>query len=59
MGDTQNNWITLEIGPKHHFKYHLQLKTEEDVWGKSWWWWCGGRCGANFERNQKKHSKPG
>ena len=31
MGDTQNNWITLEIGPNHHFKYHLQLKTEEDV----------------------------
>ena len=28
------NWVTPTNGPSHHLKYHLQLKTKEDVGGK-------------------------
>ena len=33
MGETQENWATCQNGWNLHLKYHLQLKTEEDVGG--------------------------
>ena len=35
MGDTQENWVTPPNDPSFHLKYHLKLKTKEDVgWGE-------------------------
>ena len=49
MGGTQENWITLWNGRSHHFKYYLQLKTNEDVGG-----------GESFMGSyQEKHSEQG
>ena len=31
MGDNQENWVTPTNGPSNHLKYHLQLKSKEDV----------------------------
>lgn len=31
MGETQENWVTHLNGPNPHLKYHLQLKTKENV----------------------------
>ena len=31
MGETEKNWVTCQNGP--HIKYHLQLKTKEDIRG--------------------------
>ena len=33
MGKTQEKWVTHQNGWNSHLKYHLQLKTEEDVGG--------------------------
>lgn len=27
--DTPENWVTLQNGPNHHPKYHLQLKSTD------------------------------
>ena len=35
MGETEENWVTLQNGPSHHLKDHLHLKTKENVGGKS------------------------
>ena len=34
MGDTQENRVILWNGPSHHLKYHLQLKTKDDLAGE-------------------------
>ena len=33
MGETQENWVTRQNGQSYNLKYHLQLKTKEDVGG--------------------------
>ena len=33
MGETQENSVTQQNGQNPHLKYHLQLKTKEDVGG--------------------------
>ena len=33
MGETQENWILHQNSQSPHLKYHLQLKTREDVGG--------------------------
>ena len=33
MGETQENRVTRQNGRSHYLKYHLQLRTKEDVGG--------------------------
>ena len=33
MGETQENGVTPQNSQRHHLKYHLWLKTKEDVEG--------------------------
>ena len=54
MGDTQEEWVTAPppSGPSHQLKYHLQIKTKEDVM-------ASGEGGASYRRLSVKHSKQG
>ena len=36
MGETQETWMICKNGQNPHFKYHLQLKTKENVEGNGW-----------------------
>ena len=43
MRETQENWVTHQNGWNPHLKYHLQLKTKEDVGGSGLELQGGGR----------------
>ena len=36
MGETQGNRVIHQNGQSPHHKYHLQLKTKEDIGGVVW-----------------------
>ena len=50
MRETQEKWATHQNGPSPHLKYHLQLKTKEDVGGGALTLQRGGR---QFTRSRK------
>ena len=39
MGEAQENCVTPQNGGSHYLKYHLQLRTMEDIGGTSLRFW--------------------
>ena len=57
MGETQGNWETYQNGGGSHLKYHLQLKTKEEVGGGGWFGALKGRKAIHMEMEKQMFGK--